>query len=102
MKMPLFHKFNHCLLEGDWSKNPELGLIDTLLETHPELLDFLKGTNKIHEYPNNKFMLALSLLFHLFFNVGNSRALLPLHNIFLTSLSKSFSNDKFVMRYFQM
>ena len=42
MKMPLFHKFNHCLLEGDWSKNPELGLIDTLLETHPELLECVR------------------------------------------------------------
>ena len=42
MKMPLFHKFTHRLVEGDWSKNPELGLIDTLLETHPELLECVR------------------------------------------------------------
>ena len=40
--MPLFHKFTHRLVEGDWSKNPELGLIDTLLETHPELLECVR------------------------------------------------------------
>ena len=27
----------------DWSKNPEFGLIDTILENHPELYDILKS-----------------------------------------------------------
>ena len=43
MKIALFHDFNEKLETGDWSKNPELGLIDTLLESHPELLDSVKS-----------------------------------------------------------
>lgn len=41
--MPLFHDISQKLEQGDWSKNPELGLIDSLLELHPELLDCVKG-----------------------------------------------------------
>ena len=29
--------------QADWSKNPELGLIDTILESHPDLFDLLKA-----------------------------------------------------------
>ena len=38
--------FNDLLLKfsrPDWSKNPELGLIDTLLETRPELIGLLRA-----------------------------------------------------------
>ena len=38
--------FNDLVLKferPDWSKNPELGLIDTILEKRPELLSLLKG-----------------------------------------------------------
>ena len=43
MKMPLFHEFNQKIAQADWSKNPELGLLDTLLEKHPELLGHVKS-----------------------------------------------------------
>ena len=43
MKIPLFHEFSQKLEQADWSKNPELGLLDTILENHPELLDLLKA-----------------------------------------------------------
>jgi len=36
--------FNELVLKferSDWSINPELGLIDTILEKHPELLSLL-------------------------------------------------------------
>ena len=42
MKIQLFHSFSEKLESGDWSKNPELGLLDTILEGHPELLDTVK------------------------------------------------------------
>jgi IS5 family transposase len=35
---PLILKFE----DANWSKNPEFGLIDTILETHPELIRMLK------------------------------------------------------------
>jgi transposase, IS5 family len=40
--MELFHEFNQKTAQADWSKNPELGLMDTILESHPELLDLVK------------------------------------------------------------
>jgi IS5 family transposase len=42
MKMSLYTKLDRKLGQADWSKNPELGLLDTLLEAHPELLDYVK------------------------------------------------------------
>jgi IS5 family transposase len=42
MKMVLFHEFNQKIAQADWSKNPELGLLDTILESHPELLQLVK------------------------------------------------------------
>ena len=42
MRMSLFNKITPKLAEADWSKNPELGLIDTILEERPDLLDFVK------------------------------------------------------------
>jgi transposase, IS5 family len=38
--------FNELLLKferSDWSKNPELGLIDTILDSRPELLSLLES-----------------------------------------------------------
>jgi transposase, IS5 family len=42
MKMTLFHEFKQKTEQADWSKNPELGLLDTILESHPALLDLVK------------------------------------------------------------
>jgi IS5 family transposase len=42
MKMQLFKEFNEKTSQADWSKNPELGLLDTILESHPELLEIVK------------------------------------------------------------
>ena len=41
--MALFHEFKQKIEQADWSKNPELGLIDTILESHPELLSLVKA-----------------------------------------------------------
>jgi IS5 family transposase len=48
MKMKLYEDLKIKFEQADWSRNPELGLVDTLLETHPELIetasaDVLKG-----------------------------------------------------------
>jgi hypothetical protein len=40
--MELFHEFNQKTAQADWSKNPELGLMDTILESHPELPGLVK------------------------------------------------------------
>ena len=40
------HLFNELCLryeQSDWSHNPEFGLLDSLLEAHPELYDELKS-----------------------------------------------------------
>lgn len=42
MKMSLFTRLETKYEAMIWSKNPELGLFDTLLEAHPELLDHIK------------------------------------------------------------
>ena len=41
--MTLFTKLQTKYETLLWLKNPELGLIDTILETHPELLDLVKA-----------------------------------------------------------
>jgi len=43
MKMSLFKQMSAKYEDRLWLKNPELGLLDTLLEGHPELLDHVKG-----------------------------------------------------------
>jgi transposase, IS5 family len=43
MKMILLEKFKHQTSEGDWSKNPELCLFDAIIESHPNLLDYVKA-----------------------------------------------------------
>lgn len=40
--MPLFTRLQTKYESMIWAKNPELGLLDTLLEAHPELLDYVK------------------------------------------------------------
>jgi transposase, IS5 family len=42
MRMPLFTQLQTKYEAGIWQRNPELGLFDTLLESHPELLDLIK------------------------------------------------------------
>ena len=53
MKMKLFEDCKIKFEQANWSKNSELGLVDTLFETHPELIqiasgDILKGCNTIN------------------------------------------------------
>jgi len=43
MKMSLFSRLQTKYESDVWLRNPELGLFDTLLEAHPELLDIVKG-----------------------------------------------------------
>jgi transposase, IS5 family len=42
MKMSLFTRLQTKYEADIWLRNPELGLFDTLLEAHPELLDLIK------------------------------------------------------------
>ena len=42
MKISLFNKVTLKLAQADWCKNPEFGLLDTILEEHPELLGYVK------------------------------------------------------------
>jgi len=42
MKMQLFKEFTGKIEQAEWSKNPELCLLDTILEARPELIDLLK------------------------------------------------------------
>jgi transposase, IS5 family len=49
MKMKLFESFRLKFEKPDWSRNPEFGLLDTVLEQHPELIkvaeqDVLRGS----------------------------------------------------------
>ena len=52
--MNLFEPLRLKFEKANWSKNPEFGLIDTILEMHPELFIHLKedivGCNKISEF----------------------------------------------------
>jgi transposase, IS5 family len=43
MKMPLFTSLTTKTEKGDWSRNPEFALIDTILEEHPELLEYVRA-----------------------------------------------------------
>lgn len=43
MKMKLFEALTLKFEKPDWSRNPEFGLIDTLLDTHPALLKIVEG-----------------------------------------------------------
>lgn len=48
MKMKLFESFRLKFEQPDWARNPEFGLLDTILEQHPELIkmaeqDVLRG-----------------------------------------------------------
>lgn len=42
MKMKLFQTLTLKFEKPDWAKNPEFGLIDTILEMHPELIKFVE------------------------------------------------------------
>jgi IS5 family transposase len=48
MKMRLFESFRLKFEKPDWARNPEFGLLDTVLDQHPELItvaeeDVLRG-----------------------------------------------------------
>lgn len=43
MKMKLFEPLRLKFEEPNWVKNPEFGLMDTILENHPELFNILRG-----------------------------------------------------------
>jgi IS5 family transposase len=43
MKMKIFEAFRIKFDHADWSHNPELGLLDTILEIHPELLKIVEA-----------------------------------------------------------
>ena len=48
--------FNDLVLKfekSDWSKNPEFGVIDTILEVHPEIYDIFKFDIAGNDYVNN-------------------------------------------------
>jgi IS5 family transposase len=40
--MKLFEDFRIKFEQADWSRNPEFGLLDTILEAHPELLKIVE------------------------------------------------------------
>ena len=42
MKMKLFEDLRIKFEQADWSRNPEFGLLDTILEVHPELLKIVE------------------------------------------------------------
>jgi len=42
MKMKLFQTLTLKFERPDWARNPEFGLLDTLLEEHPELIKLLE------------------------------------------------------------
>ena len=42
MKMKLFEYLRIKFEQADWSRNPEFGLLDTILEVHPELLKIVE------------------------------------------------------------
>jgi IS5 family transposase len=43
MKMKLFEDFRIKFEQADWSRNPEFGLLDTILATHSELLKIVEA-----------------------------------------------------------
>jgi len=54
MKMKLFEPLRLKFENSDWAKNPEFGLIDTIIEQHPEIIksleaDVIKGS-KLSEF----------------------------------------------------
>ena len=43
MRMQLFEPLMLKFQKADWANNPEFGLMDTILDQHPELLDYLSS-----------------------------------------------------------
>jgi IS5 family transposase len=43
MKMQLFEPLMLKFQQADWANNPEFGLMDTILDNHPKLLDYLSS-----------------------------------------------------------
>ena len=43
MKMSLFEPLRLKFEQANWAQNPEFGLMDTILEQHPELIKIVEG-----------------------------------------------------------
>jgi IS5 family transposase len=53
MKMKLFEPLKLKFEEADWANNPEFGLIDTILEQHPELIKLVEPDITAHNSGSN-------------------------------------------------
>lgn len=53
MKTPIFETWRLKFEKPDWARNPEFGLIDTILEQHPELIKLLAPDITAHEKQTN-------------------------------------------------
>ncbi|MDR2692334.1 MAG: ISNCY family transposase [Dysgonamonadaceae bacterium] len=53
MKMKIFEDFRIKFEQADWSRNPEFGLLDTILEVHPELLKIVEPDIRKGEKPGS-------------------------------------------------
>jgi IS5 family transposase len=49
MKTPIFETWRLKFEQSDWARNPEFGLMDTILERHPELIKLLTPDIVMHE-----------------------------------------------------
>lgn len=49
MKTPIFETWRLKFEQPDWARNPEFGLLDTILEYHPELIELLASDITKHE-----------------------------------------------------
>jgi IS5 family transposase len=53
MRTPIFENWRLKFEQPDWARNPEFGLIDTILEQHPELVKLLAPDITAHEKQTN-------------------------------------------------
>jgi IS5 family transposase len=53
MKTPVFETWRLKFEQPDWARNPEFGLLDTILEHHPELVKLLVPDITGHEKQTN-------------------------------------------------
>jgi IS5 family transposase len=49
MKTPIFETWRLKFEQPDWARNPQFGLLDTVLEYHPELIELLSADITRHE-----------------------------------------------------
>ncbi len=53
MKTPIFETWRLKFEQPDWARNPDFGLLDTVLEHHPELIELLAPDITKHENRTN-------------------------------------------------